>query len=357
MKQPNITLKDDGSGNKALSHPRYYSIEFLRIFAIFSVILLHVGSHIDTDLKKLILEALHSNTWHLHYAVELFFLIGGFFLYHGLSKHPALTIFARIKKLWLRLIPGMLFAFVVLAGIGRKDWWDFTFVLPLLSGTALPPHTLQWGDWFIGTYFWSSCLYLGILSLKGPSKWVWVGILVYVSLRLYGKDMKIPTPFNVVFWIDMLRSVSCMGLGITAAFLRDRLPSPHSIPARISLTGLEGLLLYMLFNSLYRASRVHFSLVEILVSFMLLLICFTLNAGYISTFLNRMKGIWLISRYTFSFLIAHMIMMGMTLHFKGFHWSPTNQAIFVIGGGILLGIIEYHIVERLFSKLTKRLIC
>ena len=135
-----------------------------------------------------------------------------------------------------------------------------------------------------------------------------------------------------------------MMLGMVAAFISQNLSFHKGKLLRIAATILEGTVLYMLFDYM-TYSRVRFSSLEVELALTLLMVSVAHSLGYISSIFNRVRWIQFFSRYTYPFLMGHAVMIKCVQKYAS---SLDNhyKAAMVIGGGILLGVIEYHLIER-----------
>ena len=143
---------------------RIYFVEFLRIFLILSIVLVHIGGRIDRDLRASICMLFHTKTWALQFAVECFFIIGGFFLYKTIKNTSLPKLSTRIANLWLRLMPGIIFCYAILVCLGAREWWNFPFCLFPAEGYGLPGILVGYGDWYVGVYFVVSCFFIALFS-------------------------------------------------------------------------------------------------------------------------------------------------------------------------------------------------
>ena len=211
----------------ALNNKRIFSVEFLRIWAIIFIFIGHIGQRYPEEIKlfsQYIFGVEYNNWW---MGVELFFVIGGFFLFK--RANSTTSPYLLIKKTWLRLIPGMLFAFAICTITANVGLFYLPSVLLLLGGTAMHAHVLAGGDWFIGAYFWISCLIICLFcSLSRRSAFLVLGILVYLAITI-----KInATVEKKGAWLDtyytfigtgICRGIYCMGLGVAAGLISENI--------------------------------------------------------------------------------------------------------------------------------------
>ena len=334
---------------------RFYAIEFLRIIFISGIVFFHIIVQC-TALRDSYLNFFHTSSHQLFFGVECFFIIGGFFLVRNLLRTPEKqTAFRRIQKLWWRLAPGLIFVFLILSFTNKGvSWRHFPVCLYLIPGTGLAPGITGWGDYFIGTYFLISCLLIGLFTYQKNSAWLILSVTCYMLISLQ-THIKPTLPklevggiyFNIIA-NGIVRGFTCMGLGALSAFLSENIRLKRRTVTRIVATGYEGLALFILFGYLSSTENFRFTALEMELSLSILLVSIAHNLGYISSLLNRMSWIMYFSRYTYSFLLGHIIVIRWLLFPEGKYTAglSLSQALLVVVGGGVLAIIEYHIVER-----------
>ena len=344
-----------------LQTKRLYAVEFLRIWLILCVIFSHIIK-ISPDFKILLIDTLHSSGLRLHeYSVSFFFMIGGFFLYRNLARNEN-SAYSMIKKTYFRLMPGLAFAFTICLIIGFTKWMHAPIVLSLFGGTSLAPVVVRGGEWFIGTYFWVTCLYIGIFKISPKNGWLWLGILMYLvlELRLYApitnKEKYVQSTYYTIIGKDFIRGIIGMGWGMIAGFFADRIRLSTTWPIKTLFTIIEAICLINLYNALLNTKSFHLTVIEMELLGIIFMISVANSWGYISTLLNRMSFIQLFSRYTYSVLIGHIVCLRTLEKYNNFDMGDYSRALFVIGGGIVLGVIEYHLIEKWFVPKIKNYI-
>lgn len=328
----NISIRS-GDGAKC---KKLYTIEFLRIIFILGIVFGHIGQVIHPKLQEIFLNFFHTKYHKLWFGVEGFFIIAGFFLYRSISAHKG-TAFMLIEKLWVRLVPAMIFAVVILSSMGIVPWWKILDVSYFLPGTGLSPEVIWNSEWFICVYFLISCLMIGLFNYSEKLAWLIVGIMAYValSLLLHARPVRnygvIDGMYYTLVSYGTCRGIVCISLGMIASFISDNLFLPKGRLFRIVATCLELITLYILFSYMLRTSLVHFTGLEVELGFTFLMISISHGWGYISAVLNRMSWIQLFSRYTYPFLIGHAIMIKF---FRSSHISlePNYKSIMITGG-------------------------
>ncbi len=338
---------------KVSKSKRLYFIEFLRIFLILSVFLVHIGDYVDTGLKNDICSFFHTKSWRLWWAVEVFFIIGGFFLYGKIAKSKAINIGSSIGKLWLRLMPGIIFCYLLLVLLGDRDWWMFPFCFFPAALYGFSGEVVPFGDWFIGVYFIVSCLFLSLFYVSRRSAWFWILTLMFLCwcLQINGKPTKGMGHGGMYFFFlahGTVRGLSCMALGMLASYLSRRwsLRGGGIRMYRILATVIEGMALFMLFNYMFRPSCVYYSPIAVELMVAAMLISAAHSWGYISAFFNRLSGIMYISRYCYSILLAQGVLMTCFYFNHNFGLEARTCSLIIIGSAIPLVLLEYHFVEK-----------
>ena len=333
------------------STQRLYAVEFLRIFFILCVLFFHATEH--TEILHRYLPFLQSHR--LWQSVDCFFILGGFFLFRNLCHSGGKTVFQRIQKLWWRLVPGLGFAFVLLCVIDKGvSWHHFTICLFNIPNAGLAPRLTGWGDYFIGSYFFISCLLIGLFTYYKRSAWLFIGIACYlsISLQLHVKTTPSANASGGVYFsligYSLVRGFIGMSLGALASFLSENIKFPRRFGVRLAATAYEGLALFILLGYLLIGpENIRFTPLEIELTFTILLVSIAHNLGYISSSLNRMNWVMYASHYTYSLLVAQIVSVRCVLVcLSAYFLSDEKKVIIMIGGGILLAIIEYHLVEK-----------
>ena len=345
---PSLSNTTMTSPAKPVKAGRLYTIEFLRIWLMSCVFIVHAMSG-RPAFRNWALSLVHSSSEYFNYAVECFFIIGGFFLYKRLVACNA--PFQIIRKTYMRLLPALLFAYIILILACTRDIWHFPALLAMTQGIGFHGMPIGAGDYYCGVYFWVTVLFVGLFAYSPKKGWLGLIILIYITLMFRinakpGGSNKDWLNFYTFIGKDLCRGIFSMGIGVIAGFLSERIKLSRKTPVRIFFTGFEALCLLGLFNYIVRPKHVHFSYYEMEVLFALLLISISLSQGYISAFFNRIHQVMYVSRYVYPAFVGQMITMGIIRKYNNFGWNEWYSATFVICGGILLGIIEYHLVEK-----------
>lgn len=341
---------------------RLYAVEFLRVWFILNIIILHTMNRYP-EVKDGIMGLLHYPKTEMALAVECFFVIGGFFLYKRVMTEGAWTL---IRKVYLRLMSVLLFGYVLSLACNTVMLQKLPRMLAMTIGTSLSTSVVSPGDWFIGVYFWTTCLFIGIFKCLPKSRWLVFGLLVFFALDIKVHALVTPaertsgyfgTYFSAI-GVGMVKGIACMGIGIVAGYVSGLFAKyrPRRL-ARLMFTAAEALALMCVYNAMLNKGHSHLEYMDLLLYMGLLLISIEHSWGYISALLNRISVVQYASRYCFPALIGHIVCIRCLVKYHSFGWNGIACSIFIVAGGIALGMIEYHLVEKLLIPKLKRYIC
>lgn len=330
--------------------PRIYFVEFLRIFLILSVFLVHVGDWIDTGIKGQVLTFFHTKAWSLPFAVDCFFIIGGFFLCRRITKTMETTsVVTSIGRLWMRLMPGIIFCYVLLALAGAMEWWKFPFCFFPSAGCGFSPAIVGYSDWFMGVYFLVSCLYLSLFSISRRGAWLWICVIMILCwfVQVSGKPGK-GASFGGMYLMALgsLRGLSGMALGMVSSYLCNLWNPRQSFALRVVATTFEIIGIVVLFNHMFCTphARTEDIAVELVVG--MLLISAAHSWGMLSYALNRLGCVVYVSRYTYSILLAQGALVQFFRFNHNFMLDSHLCSLIIFCAAIPLTLTEYHFVER-----------
>ena len=337
------------------SKERLYSIEFFRIYFILVIFIGHVLSLFpDYDLSIFGLR-LNGFTFGIHF----FFIVGGFFLYRRvISGTPA---FELIKKTWLRLVPGMLFAFSFFVFLNKSRIEQLPSVLFLTGGTGISTPPMGFADWFFGAYFWMSCFFIGLFQLPRKYAFLILGVVSYfiASFLVHAVTVNPKNGFFMDTYYSVIgyhfgRGLLCMGVGMVAAFLSENIQLPKRFPGRIIGTAAEILCLIAVFRFSVYTNHSRMTQPEIIMTLALLILFCSQSWGYISAGLNSIRWVQLFSRYVFSCLIGHIIMHRWLAMHGYFDLSLGWRICACIVCSVCVGVLEYHLIERWLVPMLAR---
>lgn len=336
---------------------RLYSVELLRIIFILSMVVFHVSQK-SPSIKNSLLNFFHATHQHLGFAPDLFFVIGGFFLYK--RTIAPVKVHETVKKIYVRLLPGLLFAFLACVIFNARSFSNLPLILSMSGVSGLLKSAgdiLGWGDWYIYAYFWCSCLFIILYSFSFRVGVLSALVLSYftITLRLHANYPGWGGVYYTIIGADIIRGIYGIGIGLVAAHLSRLYLFRTSSIIKCACTALE---LYCFsrivgyLTGMCSLSQSSFWGIELYLA--LLLIMFDNSCGWLSTLLNKCRHIQFLSKYTYSILVAHIVTMNFIVFVfgKNYNWSGA------LGGGVIIssiivGIFEYHLVEKWLASKIK----
>ncbi len=290
-------------------HKKIFNIESLRIIGCLSIIFHHIFKYIYNDV---FLYADQYNMFHNGYlAVEMFFILSGFFLYLTFDKNLSTMDF--IKKKLARLYPVIIFAMSLILIISFTKyttfmWYDNILTLGLLSGTPL---ALGLGNlttcWYVSSMFWTMLFYGSLIRNLNPKITniiiATITILSY-SLILHhnnGTLFGVNTTIYGLLNIGILRALGGMGTGIfIAMWYKDyKHTNCANKKNKAIYTILEAGCLYFIINSLMINTLKYENQIIFVIIIILIILLLLMEKGYISQALNN-KNIHCISKLKYS---------------------------------------------------------
>lgn len=359
---------------------RIYFVEFFRVFLILSVFLCHIGDWIDVELKEDIMSFFGTKKWFLGFAVHPFFIIGGFFLYSRLPKmavngtsecaHAEIlppspvqsSVFSSIGKLWMRLMPGVIFCYTVLLISGARNWRQLPFCFFPSEYYGLSRELVGYSDWFVGVYFVTSCLFTALFAAyRDRSAWIVICVLTLicwcVQTTIQSNSMLLCNGLYYGFLTpELARGICCMGLGMMAGYLSEHWAPRVSLFLRLVATVVEGLALFMIFNFMYRTSLAYYNGFAVYIVTAALLISAAHSWGYISGLLNRFGGVMYVSRYTYSLFLIQGMLIYFFNYKRHFGLDAHCCSLIILIAAVPLTLIEYHFVEKWLAAKLKLLL-
>ena len=350
------------------------NIEFLRVFLISVIILLHTTAYGSWSLMKNFpdvpqLKFFHDTLIQSNNSVEGFFLIAGF-LFIYTFKNQSIKDF--IVKKYIRLSPVILFAVLIciiasLWHVIKLRFWDDILVVLLMNNFGYCfAHGTTPVLWFTSALFSGLLVYFCISNIKNAKvrKFLYIflplvsyGILEYLQQGSFSSSHKNYLIFNIGF----LRAIGGIGFGCLVGFLYKKfcgriLSSVYKIIINLSEIGLLGFIVWWLIFPHKQYNCIFF-----VIAFALLLFLFSLKQGIISKLTD--KNLWVkLGKYQYSFYVIHSVAGKILLgalwqnnaDFVKFHPYCTISVIIITI--IFAGILTYHFVEKPCTGLLKQLV-
>jgi len=319
---------------------RLNSIEFFRVFFILCVIVGHCIERYYTPFKYGL-----TNT---RFCCELFFMISGFFLYRKIASDDRESCFRVAKKMYARLVPAYFFLVFLCLCFGLMKTTRLPTVFTLTSGLSLSYEAVGWGDWFIGTYFWSLLFFVGILSyFRKCSVWL-TCLIIYIAFSL-----KMHTPYpgwgtHLHFFIgsEFVRGIYSVGMGILFGYFNEVVHFPKTKKVRFLFSVGEIYCIVSLLKYILNTSSQTFLELETMFGF--LLISASCSQGVICSALNKCSLGGVLSKYCYSVFMMHCFPLLFLMKRTDLGLTPFQSCLFILFGAVVLGVFSYHMIERRF---------
>lgn len=351
---------------------KFKNIEFLRIVGCAAIVLLHLANLIYNRFDD-------CNFFHKIYlltrdgqkAVDLFFILSGFFF--ALKLNLNISIWEFIKLKLIRLYPVLFFVtglciVFTLVGFLHFNLYNSILSLACLSGTGLVIKLDSYTGlfWYVSSMLWTLLLFFYLrknYDKKNINLFIALLVFFAYSFIIHAKGGKINhhvQTFNYVFNIGLLRAMGGIGLGYFIGewykLKRDDIIKWNlEVPQKILITILETFcLVFVIHNLMFHELKFHNQIIFIVI-FLFLIVFFLIKKGYISEILN--KDIFVsLAKYTYSIYMTHMVVIHIILNslwknFPNFVYEHSVlNFIFLWILIIFFGVFTYHFVEKPCAK-------
>ena len=350
------------------------NLEFLRVVAALAIVWFHLFFKGKCSLYTLFPDVplyhhtLNLMTYNGQKAVDLFFILSGFFFAFKLNTTYSLLEFIKkkIQRLYPVLIFVLLLSFIIsLFGIVNFNFYDAILTLLGLSGTTLmktPGETNVGQFWYCSALLWVMGLYFYLLKTynkKNVNLFIAVSVFVAYSIIVVGHSGRISNQAYVAFYIfkiSMLRAFGGIGLGyFIGEWYRNNINKIENLKINIKqflcITIFEFMCLYFIINNLM-LHKIHYKNDMIFIAtFVAIIILFLCKKGFISKFFDN--NIWASAgKYTYSIFMTHALIRNIlanSLWIKYHEWIVCHSLLNIFITIILFitfGIFTYHFVEQ-----------
>ncbi len=345
------------------------NIEFLRIFLILGMILMHFCSAkaglgtIYPEIEQF--AYLKKCFYYGNNCADGFFIISGFLLL--LTFKPALTIKHFIIKKYIRLSPVIIFSSIFAFFLAHFKIVNFNFIHEILAVLLLNNFPICWSEtannilWFTSVLFGVSLIYWLIIKYCPPKISQILIFIIFIFgywLLLHLKHGSFGKPlanYYNLFNIGFLRGIGGIGLGVFIGYLykdnieiiRNKLNSQIS---KLIITLAEAYSLgYLIYWMLFYHPKTNCK--YFVLNFAVILTLFIINKGLISQFFN--KDIWVfLGKYQYSIYVMHVLAYKAYLHlFLSKHYVflsnyPIIALVSCIFVSVTACIVVYYFIEK-----------
>ncbi len=351
------------------------SINFLRFLFTFGICFMHLVCQVISPYIAYPLN--YGNFAAPSYAVELFFIMAGFFLFFN-KKPLEEYISNRIIRLWPLLVFSTIIAGILralhISGMSLK--FDDILNCLFLQGTGLMQGGATNGPaWFVGVLFWVSVIYYYCKRVLGKKSFIALMIVMAgIGLIVFGTTGK-ANPFEGVrgfilpAWggggisMMMLRGFTAIGIGCILGKFQEIFAGSHAAQTLQSVSGSKKLFtaLEVIFFVGLCAVLLGGSLMNIYSSYLLamglFLIVFFLffnNLGYFSSKVLNRKVFNLLGAYSYAiYIMQNVVFYIVDYCLKTYeNLIPHTNLVITISMilFIVIGIISYYLVNFIVEK-------
>ena len=349
------------------------NIEFLRIIGIVAIIMLHLFQkrlpNLYPDIE--IYNQLHTMTCNGQKAVDLFFILSGFFFALKLNLQQSLWVF--VKNKLIRFYPVMIFVVICSSFLSFK-LYNYMMCLLFLTGTPL---VLNAGGiainplWYLSSLLWSLVLYFYLLkNYKKKSVNLIIAIIAIFSYALIIQELNggINSHTKIIngfINIGMLRALGGIGIGyFIAEWYKLNIDKIKNFSCnflqKLLFSLIEFACLFFIINNLILHKLKYPNQMIFIIIFIFTIILFLLKKGFISKILdNNLCPI--ISKYTFSLYMTHVLGLENVkkhlwkTHHEWVYAIPIENIVYTLLLVFILGIFTYHFVEKPCAEYFKRI--
>lgn len=350
------------------------NIELLRIIGCIAVVMIHIcgsaGLYANFDNIPLY-SNLHLMTLNGQKAVDLFFILSGFFFVYTFKN---VTLWKFIKSKIIRLFPVLIFIVVlsfVIHCFGFIQWnyYDNLFAILGLNGSSLVIKrgmTAVEQFWYVSAMLWVLCLFLYLIKnyeKKTVNLIIFLTVFFCYSFLIHAKDGAINNSvqtFYYIFNVGMMRALGGIGLGcLIGEWYKNNFEKIRGFVCNIYqktlFTIMEFCCLYFIINNLTLHKIKYNNDMIFILAFTGIIILFLTKKGYISQILNDTKlgDIFTnLAKYTYSIYMLHILVRSILV--KNYwinkptfiYQHPVLHIILIFTVVIAGGILIYHFVEK-----------
>ena len=351
------------------------NIEFLRVIGCMAIVLLHL---FNKELWKFFTDvnfytSLKSMTANGQKAVDLFFIISGFFFAYKLCTNVSIIDFAKRKL--LRFYPVLLFVVIVssvLACLGivkPVNLYDTIMALLCLNGTGLildRTGCYVGVFWYVSAMFWVMLIFYYLRKhFDKKSVDIVLALCVYFAYAFliqarHGKIGAADQNFYYIFNVGLLRALGGIGIGyFIGEWFKEYKNKIHIYNINtiqfIGISVLEFACIFFIINNLMLRKLFYQSDFIYIAVFTILIILFLIKKGLFSQILDN--NLWAkLSKYTYSIYMTHYFVIRVLKnntwknHLDWFTLHPYFTIASTLGLILIVGILTYHFVEEPAAK-------
>ena len=347
---------------------RIKNIEFLRVIGCIAIILVHL---FHTVLPKSLINIdiynkLFNMTSNGAKAVDLFFILSGFFFAYKLNTHK--TCWEFVKHKLIRLYPVLVFIMIIyflfsLTSSIVFTYYDNILTLLCLNGLGLTYKHINAGHfWYVSAMLWVLLFYYYLLknySKKNVNLFISLIILFSYTFILHANQGGIggtwQTYYNILN-LGLLRALGGIGIGyFIGEWYKTNIEKINnwnsSTIQTILLSGLEFMTLYFIINNLILHKLKWFNQFIFIIAFTTIIMLFLVKKGIFSQILDN-NICPNLAKYSYSLYMIHYPIFWYLrktiweLHPELIYAHPILNIILTLLLVITAGVLTYHFVEK-----------
>lgn len=379
----------------------FKNLEFLRFLLIFAVVGVHVAYLNLSSTDEFSWLVKWGSGWQ---AVEMFFLMSGFFLFYKLNTEETVLHFALRK--WLRLAPFVIALTIIGYLATGFDISQYPLSVNIFNSLLLldwnthhfgPDATILYVAWFVNVLFFVSVFYFCILkALKHEQANLLIGAISFICLFMYSRHLYIIVPFIY----PLVRAFAYVGFGYLLSEVYKSLLTHQddnsvqvNLPSSVKTLGIsliEAILLVTIVISLYAGStgiptpdglsvppekipflnaetwfpdlsRLALGGVWLQLCFIGLFWLFLLNKGLVSKALNNKYSV-ILGSYSYAIFLGHTIVIRALKDYVDLNkisFIFEHNFIFIALLCLLIfifAVIVHHLVEIPLNKMVNKIL-
>lgn len=339
------------------------NIEFLRIFLIITIVLLHMSTRF-VRLHAHFYKDLFASFVYARQGVEAFFIIAGFFLILTFKNIP---VWDFIKKKFFRLMPMAMFSIIMLGIASIFHLTRFNLIPSLLSGFLLCNFGKFWcmGNnvalWYTSALFFGLIVFYLIIKFAKDKYQIPLFIILgfggYLLLSILNDGM-----YNIhkdTFYGFLsgstLRAFGGIGVGCLIGTLyikyKDKIVSLKNSKLQNILFSFIELASFIFVTWWLCFKHIKIDNSIFILVFSVLFICFLIKKGFFSQLTDNnvfvKLGKYQYALFTIHIPIIRFIYNGFMVHHKALVCShPITTILLILVILIISSILAYHIVEK-----------
>jgi peptidoglycan/LPS O-acetylase OafA/YrhL len=366
-----------------------YNVEFLRVIFCIAILLCHASTGKFVVFHGTLVE---NHFIGGNFAVDFFFIIGGYFLFFQTIKKD-LSIRNYIVKKWIRLAPTIIFSMLVVLAyrkfgliFSKLDFRDNFLRLFFIRTLGLYREAANYDVpktnthlWYISPLFWTSVLYFSIAKTFDRRKAnLLIAVITYISYIIVLNNVVLAEKSLILN--SAFRSLPNVGLGYFVGVLVDQYRNVErenvesrkkSSRAKYSgmlsmaiITYVEGYFFVEIFKVMFIKPEPWEEEFYYLICFAVLLFLFSIKKGWLSRIMNQkimgFCGKYCYSIYTTQYLVQILLAKGnrigenkIYLNFVSAH-PLADVLINYVMLEIIVGVVVYHLVEKPCAEYLER---